>query len=333
MWKIAQTHPEGSVIYKAADRFIHKVAELSGGRIHILHYPGDLLGDYGVQQEAVAAGSLEFAYTFPRAQINPKWCVRAAPFMYWNWEQAIEAYKPGGWQIVLFDSIAQETGWKMFGSLPQTSSGVISNDYYDPLDPEGRKIRIMGYDHEMPYWQSLGYNPVTLPFSEIPTALMTGTIDCSSGASHPEFVIFGDCFEYFYNYLDRYAQTLGIMNLELWNSLSTEDQSIIMEAEAYVEDMAWEEHGDNVIRDWGTLLDWQKIVTIDGDGWATCAEKVRAASWPVLEEAIGKEYMDVIRANSEELPWGKTLDELNYGYGVLTTEWLKARQGEVLTGP
>ncbi|GAI74230.1 unnamed protein product [marine sediment metagenome] len=42
--------------------------------------------------------------------------------------------------------------------------------------------------------------------------------------------------------------------------------------------------------------------------------------------------MDIIRANAVELPWGLTVDEMNYGFGkVVTTEWLTERQGGVFT--
>ena len=66
------------------------------------------------------------------------------------------------------------------------------------------------------------------------------------------------------------------------------------------------------------------------DGWATLAERARDAEWAYVEKIVGKEMMDVVRANAPELPWGKTLDEMNYGWGkVLTTEWLVKRQGAV----
>jgi len=64
-WKMAQYHPVRTMLDRISRKFIENVKKTSNGRITIKYYPGELLGDYIVQQEALQSGSLERAYTGP----------------------------------------------------------------------------------------------------------------------------------------------------------------------------------------------------------------------------------------------------------------------------
>ncbi len=338
-WKMAQPYPEGTMLYNIAEKFIEKVAKASDGRIKITHYPSDLLGDYMVQQEAVGSGALELAITWPGSAMDPRWDILGMGYIGWNSDHGKEIYGPDGWMNPVLDEIAKACNWKIIGMSPNgaTVGGdcVISNQSYDPLDPAGRKIRVQASENYTYRYKAMGYSPITMPMSEVSSALALGTIDASAGAVHTEFAIYGDAFKYVYMYSPVLFPAQWIMTRSLWDSLSEADQNLILEAANFFDDpeYGWEAWEDDAVNSYeNDLLPWQIIVTLDGDAWATMAEKARAAEWPFMETIIGKEFMDVIRANAVELPWGKTLDEMKYGYDkVLTTEWLKNRQGEVYT--
>ena len=332
-WKISQPYPSGMMLYDLVEDFMGRVADTSDGRITITHYPGDLLGDYSVQQESVAAGTHEMCYTWPLTSLNPKWDAMWLGYIMYNWEQGIEAVKSGGWLLSIFDPIAEETNWKIIGVVPTGETNVQSKQLYDPLNPEGRKVRIQPTSSWVARFEALGYSPVTMPMSEVATGLATGAIDAAAGFAQQEMRVYGDCFTYVYCYHDMYTGTMGVMNLDTWNSLSAEDQEIVQKAMARSIDAVEGRFGDLVAKDWNDLLDWQIVVSLDGDAWSTCAEKARAAEWTAAEEWIGKDLVDVIREHAEPLPWGLTIDEMDYGFGVLTSDWIIARQGEVITGP
>jgi len=336
-WKMAQYHPVGSMLDGMSKEFIRRVEEGSNGRISIRYYPGDLLGDYIVQQEAVTSGSLEFAYTGPVTKSSPKWDIFTMGYTGWNIEHGKDKFGVDGWMFEVWDDICKDCNWKLLSIAPGGSiiggECVISSKSFDPLNPDGIKLRVMAADNLLVRWKALGYNPVIMPFSEISSALALNTIDASAGCTAQEFTVFGDAFNYAYALNDVQTAIPLIMNLKLWNSLSEEDQKLIMESADFTNDpnFGWDAWKVAVEKDYNNnLLPWQIIVTLDGDQWATLAEKARAAEWPAIEEKIGKELMDKIKANVPPLPWGKTLDEMNYGWGkIFTTEWLEARQGAV----
>jgi len=73
----------------------------------------------------------------------------------------------------------------------------------------------------------MGYQTVTIPFAEVPSALKLGTVDASSWVG-PEslWTIFRDTCKYYYPIRDVYSTGQVIINKELFNSMSTEDQDI-----------------------------------------------------------------------------------------------------------
>jgi len=250
-----------------------------------------------------------------------------------NWEQALEMFEPGGWMTSMWDGIAEDTNWKIMGLVVTSETQVQSKQLYDPLNAGGRKIRVQPTKSWVARFEALGYSPVTMPMSEVATGLATGTIDAAAGCATSEFKIYGDAFTYLYLYHDIFSATTGVMNLDVWNSLSAEDQKIILDATAESIKGVEERHGQTITGDWNSLLDWQKLVTLDGNAWSTAAEKARAAEWAAAEQWVGKGLVDVVRANAVPLPWGLSLDEMNYGFGLLTNDWIIARQGEIITGP
>ncbi|MFC1931968.1 TRAP transporter substrate-binding protein DctP, partial [Chloroflexota bacterium] len=325
--------PRGTVLFDTAENFKVLVEGNSEGRMTITHYPGTLLGDYSIQQESVAAGTLDMCWTFPVSTLNPAWDLRGIGYITYNERGAEEMFKPGGWAEPLWDQIAEKANWKQLGVLLTAGCHIISNEMYDPLDPGGLKLRVQATKSFIPKYQALGFNPITMPMSEAASALRVGTIDAVAGAGNSEFRIYGDAFEVVTAYHDRFAGAHFIINLDLWKSLSEDDRAILHEAASQTIGHAFSNYKNDVAKDWNDLLEWQKVVTLDGDTWAKCAEKVREAEWNTAEEWIGKDTMDIVRAHADPLPWGKTLDEMEYAYGLINTDWLIARQGEVITGP
>jgi len=338
-WKMAQYHPVGTMLDRVSKRFIEKVEEASNGRISIKYYPGELLGDYIVQQEAVQSGSIDIAFTYPITKTNPKWDALALGYVGWNADQAEAKFAQDGWMFEIVDDIAAECNWKLLSVAPGGSAiggtNIISNKSFDLLDPKGIKLRVMAAENLVTRYQAIGFNPVIIPFSEVSSALALGTIDASAGVIAQELGIFGDAFKYAYCISDDQTVIPLIMNRELWDTLSEEDQQLLLDAADFTDDpeFGWDAWKAAIEKSYNEeLLPWQIVVTLDGDGWATLAEKAREKEWAHVEKIVGKDMMDRIRANAPELPWGLTLDEMNYGWGkVLTTEWLEARQGQVYT--
>ena len=332
-WNISQPYPEGTLLYATVEDLVERVAAASDGRITLTHYPGTLLGDYTAQQEAIAAGTHDMAFTWPSTAMNPKWDISKLGSIMYNWEDAYAAFEPGGWNSTLWDGIAEETNWKLLGLNPGGSMNVISNKLFDITNPGGLKIRVQSNRVIQARYDALGFNPITMPMSDVASSLAIGTIDASSGCSFAEFKVYGDAFKYVYAVSEHFSATPGVMNLDLFNSLSAADQKLLLDAASGATDAAWEKLGDDVVKNWNGLLDWQIVVTLDGNRWSALAQKVRDGEWTAAEALLGTNLVDLVREHATPLPWGLSLEEMNYGWGILTNDWVINRQGSIVTGP
>jgi len=120
----------------------------------------------------------------------------------WNIDQAEEKFGQDGWLFSIWDVISGECNWKLLSIAPGGSAvdgeSIISNKSFDPLNPEGIKLRVIPSDNLLTRFKALGFNPAIMPFSEVSSALALGTIDASAGCIPQEYAVFGDTFKYAY---------------------------------------------------------------------------------------------------------------------------------------
>lgn len=99
-----------------------------------------------------------------------------------------------------------------------------------PEDVKGLKIRVPGMPMHVKAWELLGANPVPMNYSEVFTALETKTIDAQD---HPIAITYSSRFYEMQKYMSisnhAYTPLILFMNLKMYNSLTPEQQKIIME--------------------------------------------------------------------------------------------------------
>lgn len=137
---------------------------------------------------------------------------------------------------------AMETihGVKYLASYPFPAQVLVCTEPFETLaDLEGRKIRV--YSTTLgDLAEGLGGVSVSIPLSEVPTALQRGVIDCgiSSGVS-----MYTAKWQDVVNYLYETPVSAGIaavaVNMEKWDSLDEEGQAKLMETANAFADNAW----------------------------------------------------------------------------------------------
>ncbi|MFS8512164.1 MAG: DctP family TRAP transporter solute-binding subunit, partial [Planifilum fulgidum] len=98
-------------------------------------------------------------------------------------------------------------------------------------DFRGLKIRTMQTDVHLDAFKALGSNPTPMPFSEVFTALESGTVD---GQENPLATIVSNKFYEVQDYLSLtehvYTPFVFLVSKSFWDRLSPEDQQLIREA-------------------------------------------------------------------------------------------------------
>lgn len=243
---LAQFHPtEDYANYRTAERFIKRVYELSDGRITINHFPGDLMGGWESQQIQVKQGSLDITVAPPSASFDPELEFTRLPYIVFDWKSAKEVHGFGGSTEQLLQDICERNNTHYLGNSPGGFLVLISSKEFTPLPGhpslKNIKCRVMASKIEEMIAKSFGFTTLSMPFGEIYSSLMLGIIDAATGPDFDEAALFKDVIKFVYNYRYGFGAIPWIINLEVWNNMSEEDQNIIQTAMKESLEIYWDE--------------------------------------------------------------------------------------------
>ncbi|KZY32624.1 C4-dicarboxylate ABC transporter substrate-binding protein [Roseovarius sp. HI0049] len=296
---------KGSPSGDALDRWAALIEEGTDGEVQVDVFYQNELGSQAEVFDLFVAGDIDMMINWPITAYDERLGVLFTPYMVTSWEEAFEAYKPGGWVNDMLVGIYDDLGLKFFGPWPEGFNGIASADKYAMTEEEAAdlKIRVPAMFPMAESVQALGYQTATIDWSEVFTAIQTGVVD-GDGAN----IIYWD-YEYFRDVLDYYNQTkmqfvTGViaMNNDTFESLPEEHQKVVQESALTVMEEAFEQaqERDQYYIDQAKQAGMEYIEPSDEE-LAEMARKVREKVWPLMEERIGSEIMDTIRENAGEL--------------------------------
>jgi len=298
-WRLAQYHadPE-SIPYIVGEEFIKQAEQLSDGKFVIKHYPGELLGDYLWLQEQCSMGLVDFYIGTVATTLSARLDVVNIPALSFDWDTATEvAFKPGF--IDMCKAVGKDVGWMMFGLFPVGQNLCIANIKFTPtpegVAPLGLKSRCMVMKSDELTVDALGFIACPMPWSELPTGLITGVIDVACGPAYMDLPIFTGITKYVYDYWYRVEKQPVVMSLRVWDTLSEEDQAILIKAGEAAVAKGWE-IGKNItlsckaktVSEWG----YEEIIELTLEQHMANLRVIREEVWPELEKTLGKDVID-----------------------------------------
>ncbi|WFM70311.1 TRAP transporter substrate-binding protein DctP [Halomonas sp. CKK8] len=296
---------QGSPAGDTLDEWRRLVEEKSGGDLEVEVYYQNELGGQQEVFDLLVAGGVDMMLSWPMTSYDKRIGVIYTPYMTLSWDEAVQAYSPGGWVNELLGGIFADIGLKFFGPWPEGFNGVASRDQYalDIESAEGLTVRTMPVFPAPQTMQALGYQTAAIDWGEVYTALQTGVVDGEAGN-----VIYWP-YEYFRDTLDYYVHTkhffmTGIltMNMDSFDRLSEAHQQVVSEAaheimeQQFVDARARDEHYIAKAQE-----DGMEYFALPEETLDTFARRAREQVWPLMEEELGAEIMDTIRANATPL--------------------------------
>ncbi len=205
----------------------------SGGRIAVNVYPAGQLGGETDLLQSAQEGTLSMAMV---SGAYSKLCAEASvleiPYLFPSAPIAWEVLD-GEFGKALGEHCLQKTGLRTL-AYAETGFRNFTNSkrpISEPKDLEGLKIRVMTTPLYVEMVKALGGEPTPIAWPEVPSALATGVVD---GQENPVSVIYGNKFYEMQKYLSLDGHVYGtdfiLMNDELLQSLSPQDQAIIKRA-------------------------------------------------------------------------------------------------------
>ena len=216
-------------------KFEELVEERSGGRIDVEVHGQAALGGAreiveGVQLGTIHMGDVENG---PMDSFVPAAAVWNLPYLFTSLEEvhAIQASDIGtgiqeGFEAVGIKHLAyNDGGFRYFTNSKHPITG--------PADFQGLKIRVMESPIYIGMVESMGGSAVPMAFAELYTGLQQGTVD---GQENPLDLIYAQSYFEVQDYLSLsehlYYPRQHIINLDFFNSLPEDLQTIIAEASA-----------------------------------------------------------------------------------------------------
>lgn len=278
------------------------IEEGSNGEITTrIFYQNELGGQLEVF-DLFVAGEVDLMLSWPSTSYDKRIGILNTPYMVTSWDEAFEAYKPGGWVNGALNVVFNDIGLKYFGAWPEGFSGVATRGAYatDLAGAANIKVRTPPLFPFPQILESMGYQTAAIDWGEVYTSIQTGVVDGDAGN-----VIYWD-YEYFRDVLDYYVRTKHtfvtgnlLANLESYNALSPEHQKLI--EETAVAEMS-KQFADAQATDQKyvdlAIAGGMEYFELTDEQIAPIAEKVRAEVWTLMEPDVGKEIMDLIRANA-----------------------------------
>lgn len=177
--KLNHTDTPSGARHLAAELFAKRVEELTRGKYRVLVFHSGQLGNDPQSIKAVAEGKLDFttSATGSFAGLVPELNLTALPYLVDSYEQGWRFYDESPWMRKQFDKLPAkglrhlatwEAGFRSFTTRsPMTQ----------PADAVGKKMRI--FPNDMIKWimESIGYEPVVIPVTEVYAAIQQGRVD------------------------------------------------------------------------------------------------------------------------------------------------------------
>lgn len=288
--RLAHAAPETDLQQNFSLFFQEQVAERTGGEVTVQIFPQGQLGNDAAMIDGTRSGIIDITMVGLNnfSGLMPESAAFTLPFMFPTRETAYKVLDGEVGQGVLAEF--EQHGLKGLG-FPENGYRNMTNNrgpIRTPADVEGLQMRVNNSKALNDMFAALGANPQQIPVAELYTALETGVVDSQD---HPIGVTLSFKFYEVQDYLSltqhAYSPLAVAMNLNKFNSLTAEQQQVILDVAAEAVDMqrelsiakedemiaALEEAGMEVNRDvdgaaFQAMMKpvWDNFIAENGDG-------------------------------------------------------------------
>jgi tripartite ATP-independent transporter DctP family solute receptor len=228
---------------QAIYKFEELVEASSDGSIQVEVFDSGSLMDQNAEQTALLRGDIDMAYTSSQwlSERVPAASIVGVPYMITDVDH-LYAVMDGQVGQDIFAAAIDEAGVRPLTSLYLGTRQLNLKDVgtiMTPADMEGVKLRVPDSPSWIAMGEALGANPTPIAFGELYLALQTGTVE---GQDNP---LPTTSNAKFYEVTDQIVLTGHLVNdvwptinEEIWQSLSENQQNLVMEAWLEARDFA-----------------------------------------------------------------------------------------------
>lgn len=239
----ASLNPRTHIDYPVNMDFVERVQKLSDGRISFRVLEGGVLGDEREMVEQLASGTISTARVTPAAlSANcPGMSVLNLPFLFDSGEAMLEAARSEQFAEACDEALIT-SGIRPLDYWWMGVRDVYSKQPIEKLeDVEGLKVRTWQDPYVVAAWRELGAIPTPISFSELYTALQTGTVDAGEGwAASYNSRSFYEVAPHLTRIGYIHIGSALVISETTWNNLPPDLQAVVEQAARENAEFAWE---------------------------------------------------------------------------------------------
>jgi len=284
------------------------VEERTEGRVKIDYFPASQLGGYETVYEEIVRGTIDLGQiTIPDA-LDARLGAAYVPYYAKSFEEAKILYAPDSYLSNVLGELTAKNGVKFLGTVLEGFIGMgfvtEPNDMMTPGTNKKVKTRSPAMITFRVAQEDLGFNPITVPYAEVPTAIQTKVVDgWVGGTPNMNYAWVGQVIKHMYvNYIHAEA-TSYVVSQKTLDKLSPEDAETLIQVfqEQSLKSFDIAKENEEVYKkklkdDYGV-----EVVEFTPEQVDAYADFIREKTWPKLEELLTKELMDGMRAEVEKL--------------------------------
>lgn len=239
----ASLNPTNHIDYPVNMDFVERVQELSDGRIAFRVFEGGTLGDEREMMEQMATGTISTARITPAAlsAVCPEMSIMNLPFLFDDGQELLEVARSDEFSAVCDDTLIAE-GIRPLDYWWMGVRDVYANTPIESLDDvQGVKLRTWQDQYVVAAWEQLGAIPTPISFSELYTAMQTGTVDGGEGwAASYNSRSFYEVAPHLTRIGYIHIASSLVISEQAWQQLPPDLQEVVQQAAAENSQFAWE---------------------------------------------------------------------------------------------
>ena len=217
----------------AAEEFARLVDDGTNGEVRVVVYPAEQLANVRTGAEGVQLGTIDLYYVDGGTLGNwhPEYAFVSLPFLFDGFDHAVQSMDRLDAEIT--DAMRRDFNVERLGWTPAGFRVIVTTReaVNSAGDMRGIKMRVPEIPLYVSLFTALGSNPTPLPWGDVYSALQTGVIE---GVEGPAPAIISAGFQEVVSFAapTRHIMTdlSLLMNLDRFNGLSEEQQSVIRDA-------------------------------------------------------------------------------------------------------
>lgn len=169
---------------QTAQRFADRIAELSGGKMKVIHHHSGALGGEREVAQQIQLGSVHFGpiTTAPLSTLIPEMSVFQLPYIFRDYDHVFKALDGSDTLGNYYDKVLDARGLKLVGFIAAGYRGIYGHYPINGLaDIKGKKIRVQEDKILVATFKALGMISTPIAFPEVATSLQTKVIDFAEG--------------------------------------------------------------------------------------------------------------------------------------------------------